>query len=159
MSKKIALDLTVNGRVRELRIAPHETLLTVLREELSLCGAKRGCNQGVCGACTVLVDGTPVRSCLSLAANCENQEVTTVEGLGENGSLASIQAAMVEANAVQCGFCTAGVIMSAHAFLTSNPAPSIDDVRAALSGNLCRCSGYKKIVDAVMLAASHGGGK
>ena len=156
MSEKIPLDLMVNGRVRELLVAPHTTLLSVLREQLALRGCKRGCNQGVCGACTVLLDGEPVRACLSLAANCENRDITTVEGLGNNGAPAAVQRAMVEANAVQCGFCTSGVLLSAKAFLDTNPSPSIDEVRTALSGNLCRCSGYKKIVDAVMLAASYG---
>ena len=157
MSKKIAVDLVVNGRLRELRVQPHETLLSVLRDDLSLRGAKRGCNQGVCGACTVLVDGEPRRSCLSLAANCENREITTVEGLAQDGVPAPIQNAMVEANAVQCGFCTSGVVLTAHAFLATNPSPSIEEVRGAMSGNLCRCSGYRKIVDAVMLAADKRG--
>ena len=151
MSKKIALDLTVNGRVRELRIAPHETLLTVLREELSLCGAKRGCNQGVCGACTVLVDGAPVRSCLSLSVNCTGRDIRTVEGLMRDGVLDPVQQAFVDAGAIQCGFCMSGMVLSAKALLNENPTPTIDEIRAAIAGNICRCSGYVKIVDAIRM--------
>ncbi len=156
MSRSIAVDLHVNGRLRELRVAPHATLLSVLRDQLSLCGAKRGCNQGVCGACTVLLDGDPVRACLSLAANCERSEITTVEGLARDGTLAPVQQALIAANAVQCGFCTSGVVLSAHALLARNPAPTVAEVREALSGNLCRCSGYCKIVDAVVGVAGSG---
>ncbi len=156
MSRSIAVDLHVNGRLRELRVAPHATLLSVLRDQLSLCGAKRGCNQGVCGACTVLLDGDPVRACLSLAANCEQSEITTVEGLAHDGTLAPVQQALIAANAVQCGFCTSGVVLSAHALLARNPTPTVAEVREALSGNLCRCSGYRKIVDAVVGVAGRG---
>ena len=152
MSQKLTLDLTVNGKLEELRAAPHDTLLTVLRDQLKLTGTKRGCNQGVCGACTVLMDGEPVRACLSVAANCEGKDITTVEGLAQRGELAPMQDAMIEANAVQCGFCTAGVIMTAHALLQNDDPLDVDAVRAGLSGNICRCSGYKKIVEAVMSA-------
>ncbi|MFO1349557.1 MAG: (2Fe-2S)-binding protein [Gammaproteobacteria bacterium] len=145
--------LTINGASRELEIHPAATLLTALRDQLRLTGAKRGCNQGVCGACTVLVDGWPVRACLSLALNCEGSAITTIEGLGNPQRLAPIQHALAASGAVQCGFCTSGIALVAHAFLQRNPHPTGDDVRAALAGNLCRCSGYQKIIDAVLLAA------
>jgi aerobic-type carbon monoxide dehydrogenase small subunit (CoxS/CutS family) len=148
--------LRVNGTERRLLGAPGETLLTVLREN-GLTGAKRGCNQGVCGACTVLVDGAPVRSCLTVAADVEGAAVTTIEGLAPDGRLAPIQQAMQEHGAVQCGFCTSGMVLSAHAFLQTAENPSVDEIRTALSGNLCRCSGYRKIVDAVAAAAAGGG--
>ena len=143
------VNLTINGRPREVRVTPATTLLTVLRDDLLLTGAKRGCNQGVCGACTVLVDDRPVRGCLSLAINLAGRAITTVEGLAHGGELALVQRALVEGGAVQCGFCTSGVLISAAALLRANPHPNRDEARAALSGNLCRCSGYTKIVDAV----------
>jgi carbon-monoxide dehydrogenase small subunit len=149
----VAMTLSINGREREVLAPALATLLTVLRDECGLTGAKRGCNQGVCGACTVLVDGEPVRACLSVAANCEGRDITTVEGLAVGGALAPVQQAMIDTGAVQCGFCTSGMVLTAHALLQSNAAPSADDVRTALSGNLCRCSGYRKLVDAVLRAA------
>jgi aerobic-type carbon monoxide dehydrogenase small subunit (CoxS/CutS family) len=149
--------LTVNGKENEVSCGATTTLLTVLRDTLALTGSKRGCNQGVCGACTVLVDGTPVRACLTLAANTEGQSITTIEGLPDGGDLKPIQQAIIDSDAVQCGFCTSGMILTAHEFLQRNNNPSIDDIRTALSGNICRCSGYRKIVDAVALAASRGG--
>lgn len=149
----ISLTVTVNGQNKDLTVSPMETLLTTLREKLRLTGAKRGCNQGVCGACTILVDGKPTRSCLSITANCTDTEITTAEGLAPGKQLAPIQTAMIENGAVQCGFCSPGMVISAHAFLQDNPKPSIDDIRRGLSGNLCRCSGYQKIVDAVASAA------
>ncbi|WP_420723007.1 (2Fe-2S)-binding protein [Hwanghaeella sp. LZ110] len=149
--------LTVNGKENEVSCGATTTLLTVLRDTLALTGSKRGCNQGVCGACTVLVDGTPVRACLTLAANTEGQSITTIEGLPDGGDLKPIQQAIIDSDAVQCGFCTSGMILTAHEFLQRNSNPSIDDIRTALSGNICRCSGYRKIVDAVALAASRGG--
>ncbi|MAO93919.1 MAG: (2Fe-2S)-binding protein [Rhodospirillaceae bacterium] len=149
--------LTVNGKENEVSCGATTTLLTVLRDTLALTGSKRGCNQGVCGACTVLVDGTPVRACLTLAVNTEGQSITTIEGLPEGGELKPIQQAIIDSDAVQCGFCTSGMILTAHEFLQRNNNPSIDDIRTALSGNICRCSGYRKIVDAVALAASRGG--
>lgn len=148
--------LRVNGRAHPLPEAPTRTLLSVLRDDLRLTGAKRGCNQGVCGACTVLVDGRPVRSCLTVTANVAGAEIVTVEGLAEGTTLAPIQQALLDTGAVQCGFCTSGMVISAHAFLGENPDPDADAVREALSGNLCRCSGYRKIVDAVLLAAERG---
>lgn len=149
--------LTVNGKANEVSCGATTTLLTVLRDTLALTGSKRGCNQGVCGACTVLVDGTPVRACLTLAANTEGQSITTIEGLPDGGDLKPIQQAIIDSDAVQCGFCTSGMILTAHEFLQRNNNPSIDDIRTALSGNICRCSGYRRIVDAVALAASRGG--
>lgn len=143
----IDLTLDVNGRARRVAAVPDVTLLTVLRDDLRLTGAKRGCNQGVCGACTVLIDGRAMRSCLTLAADAEGRAVTTVEGLGDD--LNPVQVALAELGAVQCGFCTPGVVVAATAFLRDNPRPDIEAVREGLSGNLCRCSGYRKIVDAV----------
>ncbi len=149
MSKARIVDLVVNGRAREVRATTEQTLLEVLRDELHLTGPKRGCNQGVCGACTVLVDGRPVRACLTLAVLTEHQTVTTIEGLAEGGTLTPVQQAIIDFGAVQCGFCTSGMVMVAHALLGDNPHPATDEVRSALSGNLCRCSGYVKIVEAV----------
>jgi len=154
MSAGQPLTLTVNGRARAVRAAPADTLLEVLRDQLGLTGAKRGCNQGVCGACTVLLAGRPVRGCLSLALNCVGQPVTTIEGLATGRQLSPLQQAVIESGAVQCGFCIAGILLSATALLQANPRPSTDEVRAALSGNLCRCSGYRKIIDAVQRAAA-----
>ncbi|HUT47748.1 MAG TPA: (2Fe-2S)-binding protein [Alphaproteobacteria bacterium] len=147
------LTLKVNGQERALSVSATRTLLETLREDLALTGAKRGCNQGVCGACTVLVDGQPVRGCLSLTANCDGAEVTTVEGLADGNVLSTVQQAMADTGAVQCGFCTSGMLISAFAFLRDNSAPTVDDIQHALSGNLCRCSGYRKIVDSILLAA------
>ena len=145
--------LMINGRERRVSVDPTTTLLTVLRDQLALTGAKRGCNQGVCGACTVMLDGEPARACLSLAANCEGRAVTTVEGLSPGGALTPLQQAIIDRGAVQCGFCTAGMVITAQAFLRRNSAPSVQDVREALSGNICRCSGYRKIIEAVCQAA------
>lgn len=148
-----SLTVSINGQEKTVDVAPLETLLTTLREKLRLTGAKRGCNQGVCGACTVLVDGKPTRSCLSITANCTDTEITTIEGLAPGKDLTPVQAAMIDKGAIQCGFCSPGMVISAHAFLQDNPKPSIDDIRRGLSGNLCRCSGYQKIVEAVASAA------
>ena len=146
-------ELRVNGAVRPLETPAFETLLETLRERLALTAAKRGCNQGVCGACTVLLDGRTVRSCLTLTANCDGAAVMTAEGLAPVGRLSRLQQAFADAGAVQCGFCTAGMLISAHALLQRNSKPDIDDIRAGMAGNLCRCSGFRKIVDAVRLAA------
>lgn len=151
MSGDIAL--TVNGEERTVTVDGGETLLETLRDRLALTGAKRGCNQGVCGACTVMIDGRPMRSCLSLTANCDGAEIVTVEGIATNGTLGRMQAALEKTGAVQCGFCTSGMIVAAEALLRDNPHPSAADVQAGLSGNLCRCSGYRMIVEAVLLAA------
>jgi carbon-monoxide dehydrogenase small subunit len=129
-------------------------LLTVIRDQLLLTGTKRGCNQGVCGACTVLSDGRPVRSCLSLALDCEDRRVDTIEGLTAHPVMQALQQAFIAAGAFQCGFCTPGMLVSAFDLLQRNRRPSSGDVRGALSGNLCRCTGYKKIVEAVLAAAA-----
>ncbi len=129
----------------------------MLRERLGLLGAKRGCNQGVCGACTVLIDGRPMRGCLLLAVDCTGREITTIEGLADGDALAPVQQAFVDAGAVQCGFCMSGMLLSAHALLTETPDPSVEEVRAGLASNLCRCSGYVKLIDAVRQAAAGSG--
>lgn len=149
MSERIPVSFSVNGEARQAFVRARDTLLQVLREEFGLTGAKRGCNQGVCGACTVMVDGRIVRGCLSLAANCAGREVTTIEGLEVDGRLSPVQQAFLEAGAVQCGFCTPGMIMAATALAEANEPLSDDRIREGLSGNLCRCSGYVKVVDAV----------
>ncbi len=146
--------LRVNGDPRELYLAPNKTLLEALREDLWLTGTKHGCELGECGACTVLLDGRPALSCLTLAVELDGREVTTVEGLGTPTSLHPLQEAFVELGAAQCGYCTSGMLMSAKALLDSNPAPGRDAVRNALAGNLCRCTGYQSILDAVELAAT-----
>lgn len=145
--------LRVNGVERDVEVDGMDTLLTALRDRLALLGAKRGCDQGVCGACTVLMDGRPVRACLSLAANCEGSEIITVEALAADALGARLQSAFCESGAVQCGFCTSGMLLAACALLQATPAPGIDEVREALAGNLCRCSGYRKIVDSVLRVA------
>jgi carbon-monoxide dehydrogenase small subunit len=145
----VRVGLRVNGVERRVDVPSSATLVELLREELGLTGTKVGCGRGECGACTVLLDGEPVNSCLVFAAQCDGREVTTIEGLGENGALDRIQSAFVEAGAVQCGYCTPGMIMSAHALLARNPRPSRAEIEEAISGNLCRCTGYVKIVDAI----------
>jgi aerobic-type carbon monoxide dehydrogenase small subunit (CoxS/CutS family) len=151
-----ALVLTVNGKPRSLVIAGGETLLDVLRDRLGLTGAKRGCNQGVCGACTVLIDGRAARACLYLAGLVGDAAVTTVEGLGTDGRLSIVQQAFVDAGAVQCGFCMPGMVVAATALLSEKPSPSEHEIREGLAGNLCRCSGYVKVVEAVSKAARNG---
>ena len=147
------IGLVVNGTEVSAGHDPGRRLSQVLREDLGLTGTKRGCNQGVCGACTVLVDGVPQRGCLTVAANVEGAEITTIEGLAPGGALTRAQAALVEGGAVQCGFCTSGMVLAAHHYLTNGGSPDPDAVREALSGNICRCSGYRKIVAAVAAAA------
>lgn len=141
--------LTVNGSGRVANVPSSATLVELLREGLGLCGTKIGCGRGECGACTVLLDGEPVNSCLVFAAQCEGRDVTTIEGLGDGEALDRVQRAFVDAGAVQCGYCTPGMIMSAHALLRRNPRPSREEIEEAISGNLCRCTGYVKIVDAI----------
>jgi carbon-monoxide dehydrogenase small subunit len=145
--------LTVNGEPREVEVWEGESLLFALREGLGLPGSKNACEQGECGSCSVLLDGVLVCSCLVLAAQAEGHEVVTVEGLAEDGHLHRVQEAFAETGAVQCGFCTPGFVVAAADLLAHNPDPSDDELREALSGNLCRCTGYAKIFDAVRLAA------
>jgi carbon-monoxide dehydrogenase small subunit len=147
------IELTVNGERREADVWEGESLLFALREALGLPGSKNACEQGECGSCSVLLDGTLVCACLVLAAQANGRDVVTVEGLGEDGRLHRVQEAFVEAGAVQCGFCTPGLIVATADLLTHNASPSDDEIREALSGNLCRCTGYAKIFDAVRLAA------
>ena len=146
--------LTVNGVEHELSTEPRKTLLAVLRDQLQLTGTKEGCSTGDCGACTVLLDGQPVTSCLVLGVEADGREITTVEGVSENGKLHPLQKAMVGLGGVQCGFCTPGIVVSAFALLNGNTKPTEREIRQALAGNLCRCTGYTKIVDAVQKAAS-----
>ena len=153
---KVELAFVVNGEPVRLRVAPQATLLHVLREDLELTGTKYGCGEGECGACSVLLDGKIVNSCLVLALECEGAEVLTIEGLGANGQLHPIQQAFVDHGAIQCGFCTPGMIMATHALLQANPTPTEAEVRRGLEGNLCRCTGYRKIIDAVLSLAPGG---
>ena len=150
----LPVTLHVNGEATPMVARLHDTLLTVLRDRLQLTAAKRGCNQGVCGACTVSIDGRPMRACLSLAHNCEGADVRTLEGLNEEPRMRALQRAFAAAGAFQCGFCTAGMLVSASALLADNADPDDDTVRGALSGNLCRCTGYVKIIAAVKNAAA-----
>ena len=148
------MKLTVNGDEREVDAADHESLLTVLRERLGLPGSKNACEQGECGSCSVYLDGELVCACLVLAAQAEGRSVVTVEGVADGGELHAVQAAFVEAGGVQCGFCTPGLVVASHDLLRRNPRPSDPEIREALAGNLCRCTGYEKIIDAVRLAAA-----
>jgi carbon-monoxide dehydrogenase small subunit len=152
-TEKKSVVLRVNGEEQELLIHPHRTLAEVLREDLQLTGTKESCNEGACGTCTVLLDGEPVRSCLLLAADAEGREITTIEGLAEEGKLHPLQAAFVEHYAIQCGFCTPGMILTAKALLDANPNPTDKEIRRAISGNICRCTGYAKIVEAIKAAS------
>ncbi len=149
------IELTVNGDAREAEVWAGESLLTALRDRLGLPGSKNACEQGECGSCSVQLDGTLVCACLVLAVQADGHEVVTVEGLaGADGDLHPVQEAFVEAGAVQCGFCTPGLVVAAADLLQDNPEPTDDEIREALSGNLCRCTGYQKILDAVHLAAA-----
>ena len=152
-TERITYELTVNGETETVTAAPDANLVDVLRKALFLTGAKTGCAQGVCGTCTVLVDGRPTRGCLTLAADCSDREITTIEGIAAPGALSAVQDAFVEQGAVQCGFCTAGMILTVTAFLRDNPKPTAAEVREGISGNICRCSGYSKIIEAAMRAA------
>jgi carbon-monoxide dehydrogenase small subunit len=148
--------LTVNNELFEVAINLNRTLLEVLREELSLTGTKESCGQGACGSCTVLLDGLPVRSCLLLAVETEGREITTIEGLSQGEKLHPVQEAFIEHHAIQCGFCSPGMILTATALLEDNPKPTEDEIRHALSGNICRCTGYAKIIGAVKSLADSG---
>lgn len=153
MTRATSLSLQINGVGITTEAAVTDTLLTVLRDRLGFTAAKRGCNQGVCGACTIHIDGVPMRSCLSLAHNCVDTAITTLEGMENDVAMGALQDAFEIHGALQCGFCTPGMLMVAQAFLKTNQHPSVEEVRAALSGNLCRCTGYRKIVEAVRAAA------
>lgn len=146
------LTLTINEEDHELEVPAHWTLLQLLTDELGLIGTKDGCRQGVCGSCTVLVDGIPIRACLQLAVRCRGKRITTIEGLKAGGKLHRLQQAFIDNGAVQCGYCTPGMLMMASAFLDETPNPTEEQVREALIGNLCRCTGYNRIVRAVMAA-------
>lgn len=150
---RVPLSLTVNGEEYRLQVEPRRTLLEVLREDLNLTGARRGCEENFCGACTVLLDGMAVHSCSVLAVQADGREVSTIEGLAIDGRLHPLQEAFVEHGAIQCGYCTPGMVMSALAFLSKNPRPTDEEVLQALVGNLCRCTGYVKIVQAIQAAA------
>lgn len=152
MKKEIAI-FKINGKPYETIITPNITLAELLREKLELTGTKCACGVGECGSCTVLVDNKPTLSCSTLAIACKDKEILTIEGLARNGELHPIQKAFIDAGAIQCGFCTPGMIMMAKALLDENPEPTKQEVKEGLGGNLCRCTGYVKIIDAVMLAA------
>ncbi|MFL6163783.1 MAG: (2Fe-2S)-binding protein [Jatrophihabitantaceae bacterium] len=152
-AQSVRVCLTINGRPLEFAVQPRRSLADLLRREAGLPGTRLGCEQGVCGACTVLVDGDPVRACLMLAAQADGTEVSTVEGLAPDGRLNPLQQAFTDCHGVQCGFCTAGFLMLATALLRDEPRPDRDRIRSALSANLCRCTGYTGIIDAVAQAA------
>lgn len=154
MTQPFRLTATVNGKPVDIDVPPNRRLVDLLREDLGLTGTKEGCGEGECGACTVLVNGRPVNSCLVLAPEVSGCEITTIEGLAQNGRLHPLQEAFLEAGAVQCGFCTPGMILAAKALLDVNPNPDDEAIKTAISGNLCRCTGYAKIVAAVRLAAA-----
>jgi len=150
---KALLALRVNGEERDVVVLAHKTLLEVLREDLGLTGTKHGCELGECGTCTILVDDEPVLSCLALPIECQGREITTVEGMADGSRLHPLQRAFAELGAAQCGYCTPGILLTAKALLAERSAPTRDEIRHALAGNLCRCTGYTKILDAVELAA------
>lgn len=154
---KHTIKLIINGQAEELLVPSNMTLLHVLRDQLGLTGTKNGCEAGECGACTILVDGEPVNSCLTLAVELDGREITTIEGLSNNGRLTPLQQAFADLNAVQCGYCTPGMLMAATALLRRNPKPTHEDIQIAMIGNLCRCTGYQRIIDAIMEASRQGG--
>jgi len=147
--EKIQITLNINNKPCEVRVYPNDTLLEVLRDELDLTGSKESCGEGVCGSCTIHMDGKPVRSCLTLAMEAQGTKIKTVEGLANEDDLSDLQQSFIDHGAVQCGFCTPGMLMSADALLNDNPRPDEKTIRKALAGNICRCTGYAKIVEAV----------
>lgn len=151
---KQLIELTINGEPYEIAVEAQETLLEVLRSHLGLTGTKEGCGTGECGTCTVLVNGEPILSCLTLAVDCQEMEILTIEGLDHGGVLTSVQEAFLEQGAVQCGFCTPGMVLATTALLEANPQPSDEDIKTALAGHLCRCTGYNKIMEAIERAAA-----
>jgi carbon-monoxide dehydrogenase small subunit len=154
---KHEITLIVNGQEEDLLVPSNMTLLHALRDVLGITGTKNGCEAGECGACTVLVDEEPVNSCLTLAVELDGQKITTIEGLAKNGKLSPLQEKFAELNAVQCGYCTPGVLLAATALLQRNPRPNQEDIQKALVGNLCRCTGYQRIIDAIMEVSRNGG--
>jgi len=154
---KHTITLIINGQSEELQVSSNQTLLHVLRDQLAMTGTKNGCEAGECGACTILVDVEPVNSCLTLAVELDGREITTIEGLSSNGKLTPLQQAFADLNAVQCGYCTPGMLMAATALLRRNPKPTQEDIQKAMVGNLCRCTGYQRIIDAIMEASRLGG--
>jgi carbon-monoxide dehydrogenase small subunit len=152
---KVPIQLKVNGMAYKMEVEPRRTLLELIREDLELTGTKEGCGLGECGTCTVLLDGKPIKSCITLAVQANGREVTTIEGLEKpDGTLHPLQQAFIDHGAIQCGFCTPGMVLSAKALLDENPKPTELEVRQAISGNLCRCTGYQKIVEAILSAAN-----
>ena len=151
------ITVKINGKAEYLMVPANMTLLQLLRDKLALTGTKNGCEAGECGACTVLVDGEPTNSCMMLAVEADGREITTVEGLTENGELSALQQAFVDHNAVQCGFCTPGMLISSHALLERKPQPSREEIEEALLGNLCRCTGYVRIIEAIEDVTQKGG--
>jgi len=149
---KQKVKLIVNEQEYELFIEPHKTLLDVLRDDLGLTGTKRGCDSGQCGACTVLVDGEPILSCITLACEVDGRKIKTIEGVARDGELHPLQKAFLQYGAVQCGFCTPGMVLSGLALLENNPSPTIEEIKKGISGNLCRCTGYLKIIEAIQRA-------
>ncbi len=156
---KHKISFVVNGEAKEVEIEPNRTLLKMLREDLDLIGTKEGCGAGECGACTILVDNKAVNSCLMLAVEADGKEILTIEGLSNGIKLDPLQESFIKHNALQCGYCTPGMVMSAKALLNRNSHPTEEDVKEALAGNLCRCTGYQRIVDAVLDVANKGRGK
>lgn len=150
---KTPIRLIVNGETREVLVEPRRTLLDALRKDIGLTGTKKACDEGTCGACTVLLDGKPIYACMALALECDGRSIETIEGLARDGQLHPIQQAFIEEDALQCGFCTPGQIMSVKALLDENPTPTLEEVKRALSGNLCRCGAYPKIFKAAVRAA------
>jgi carbon-monoxide dehydrogenase small subunit len=149
----MTVTITINGTPRTIDVPTHRSLLGALRDQLTLTGTKECCAEGECGACTVLLNGRAVNACLVLAVECDGEDVMTIEGLGGNGQLDVVQQAFVESGAVQCGFCIPGMVVAAHYLLSTNPHPSEDEIKEGLAGNLCRCAGYTKIIQAVTLAS------
>ena len=156
---KKVIELSVNGVTHEILVKPQQLLLDVLRDNLGLTGAKEGCGLGSCGACTVLLDGLPILSCLTLVEAAVGKEITTIEGLAHEGELHPLQASFVQHGAIQCGYCSPGMIMTSKALLDQVPNPTRDEIRLAIAGNLCRCTGYQKIVDAIEAVATSGPGQ
>ncbi len=152
---KHLISLKINGEPYELSVKSNITLLDLLRDEIGLTGTKRGCDTGECGACTVLLDGRPVNSCLVLAVDVNGRDILTIEGLARDGNLHPLQKAFIEEGAIQCGYCTPGMILSAKALLDENPSPKEEDVKRAIAGNLCRCTGYVRIIKAIMSVAKN----